>query len=237
MNRPSDQKRGLDLKLLGSARFDRKQGRFVGFEVVAVGTRWGGTQFNFRQNDLAPSPFGAVLSLAGKSRVERVAPEHFQDYGWVPGVRLPRGGQRREMIRNEAIVPQPETRVEPADSTPEDALKTFLLALAVRDGAALKAVALPDAELDTLLQGPPASPDRVLQMKAELEDKPMRRLKEGDPVRMPNGESRVIKAVDVREGRVVLWPAGAALPSRLENVGGHWKVYARPFIAARKRAG
>ena len=85
MNRPSSQERGLEMKLLGSARFDRKQGRFVGFEVVAVGTRWGGTQYNLRDNDLAPAPFGAVLSLAGASRAERVAPEHFRGYGDVDG--------------------------------------------------------------------------------------------------------------------------------------------------------
>ena len=83
MNRPSGQERGLEMKLLGSARFDRKQGHFVGFEVVAVGTRWGGTQYNCRDNDLAPAPFGAVLSLAGASRAERVAPEHFRGYGGV----------------------------------------------------------------------------------------------------------------------------------------------------------
>ena len=82
MNRPSIQERGLEMKLLGSARFDRNQGRFVGFEVVAVGTRWGGTQYNGRGNDLAPAPFGVVLSLAGESRAERVAPEHFHGYGW-----------------------------------------------------------------------------------------------------------------------------------------------------------
>jgi hypothetical protein len=83
MNQPSGQERGLDMKVLGSARFDRKQGRFIGFEVVAVGTRWGGTQYNCRDNDLAPAPFGAVLSLAGESRAERVAPEHFRGYGDV----------------------------------------------------------------------------------------------------------------------------------------------------------
>jgi hypothetical protein len=82
MNRPGAQERGLEMRLLGSARFDRKQGRFVGFEVVAVGTRWGGTQYNGRGNDLAPAPFGSVLSLAGESRAERVAPEHFRGYGW-----------------------------------------------------------------------------------------------------------------------------------------------------------
>jgi hypothetical protein len=83
MNRPSGQKRGLELKLLGSARFDRKQGCFIGFEVVAVGTRWGGTQYNCRGSDLAPAPVGAVLSLAGASRADRVAPEHFRSYGAV----------------------------------------------------------------------------------------------------------------------------------------------------------
>ena len=80
MNRPSGQERGLEMKLLGSARFHRKQGRFESFEVVAVGTRWGGTQYNCRDNDLASAPFGAVLSLAGASRAERVAPEHFRGY-------------------------------------------------------------------------------------------------------------------------------------------------------------
>ena len=82
MNRPGAQERGLEMRLLGSARLDRKQNRFVGFEVVAVGTRWGGTPYNGRGNDLAPAPFGAVLSLAGESRAERVAPEHFRGYGW-----------------------------------------------------------------------------------------------------------------------------------------------------------
>jgi hypothetical protein len=51
--------------------------------VVAVGTRWGGTQYNCRDNDLPPAPFGAVLSLAGASRAERVAPTHFRGYGGV----------------------------------------------------------------------------------------------------------------------------------------------------------
>ena len=63
---------------LSACRPDRK----VGFEVVAVGTRRGGTQYNGRGNDLAPAPFGAVLSLAAESRAERVAPEHFHGYGW-----------------------------------------------------------------------------------------------------------------------------------------------------------
>ncbi len=53
-------------------------------------------------------------------------------------------------------------------------------------------------------------------------------------MKMPDGQNRVIKPGDVREGRVVLWPDGLPIPLRVENVGGHWKVFAAPFIAARK---
>ncbi len=127
-----------------------------------------------------------------------------------------------------------EAKIGPADSTPEDALKTFLLALAAQDEAALRAVTLPHPEFDLLLRGPAEPPAQLALLKARLEEKPMRRLKTGDPVRMPDGESRVIKPADVREGRVVLWADGESLPSRLENVNGHWKVFAAPFIAARK---
>jgi hypothetical protein len=82
MNQPSRQKRGVETRLLGRAKYDTKEGRFVSLELVAVGTRWRGTQYNGRANDLAPAPYGAVLALAGKRPAERVAPEHFWAYGW-----------------------------------------------------------------------------------------------------------------------------------------------------------
>jgi hypothetical protein len=82
MSRPTSQERGMEMKLLGHARYDRKEGRFVSFEVVAVGTRWGGTQYNGRGRDLDAAPFGALLTLAGTARAERGAPEHFWGYGW-----------------------------------------------------------------------------------------------------------------------------------------------------------
>jgi len=145
-----------------------------------------------------------------------------------------RRGDAKALAPIEADSPRPETRVELADSAPEDALRTFLVALAAHDEATLRAVTLPHAEFDLLLKGPSAQPEQVVLLKARLEETPMKRLRVGDPVKMPDGESRVIKPTDVGEGRVVLWPAGAPLPSRLEEVGGHWKVFAAPFIAARK---
>ena len=81
-DRPTEQKRGVELALLGRARYDRKQEKFVSFELVAAGTRHGGTQYNGRARDLDAAPFGALLTLAGDTPLERVPPEHFEAYGW-----------------------------------------------------------------------------------------------------------------------------------------------------------
>ncbi len=79
---PAEQSRGLELELLGHARFDLARARFVAFELVAVGTRWGGTQFNGRGDDLGRAPIGFVLSLVGERPAERVAPANLGSYGW-----------------------------------------------------------------------------------------------------------------------------------------------------------
>lgn len=81
-NQPAAQKRGMELALLGRASYDRKLEKFVALELVAAGTRYGGTQYNEREDDLDPAPFGALLTLAGDSEAEHVPPEHFGAYGW-----------------------------------------------------------------------------------------------------------------------------------------------------------
>lgn len=146
------------------------------------------------------------------------------------------GGGTRAADQPRQIPPGPATKVKLADGTPEDALKTFLLAMGAHDADTLRSVTLPEPDFEWLLKGPLASLELLTRLKAQLEEKPMKRLKAGDPVRMPGRESRVIRPDDVRAGRVVLWPEGVPLPSRLENVNGHWKVFARPFITARKAA-
>jgi hypothetical protein len=82
MDQPSMQKRGMELKLLGRARYDRARERFVSFELVAVGSRFGGTPYNLRADDLAPAPFGVLMTLENDSQAPRIAPEHFQAYEW-----------------------------------------------------------------------------------------------------------------------------------------------------------
>jgi len=71
-DRPS--KHGLDLRLLGKATYDRFLERFLTFELIALGTRSGGTQLNDRRRDLDPAPIGLLFTLAGDGPCERVAP-------------------------------------------------------------------------------------------------------------------------------------------------------------------
>jgi hypothetical protein len=65
---------GLDMRLLGKATFDLARGRFLTFELVALGSRWGGTQLNGRRGDVDAAPIGILFTLAADSPSERVAP-------------------------------------------------------------------------------------------------------------------------------------------------------------------
>lgn len=82
-NTPTPQTRGYDARLEGTARYDLQREAFTAFDLVAVGSRWGGTQFNVRADDLSPAPLGIAFTLAGRGPSERVAPALFSAYGWA----------------------------------------------------------------------------------------------------------------------------------------------------------
>jgi hypothetical protein len=65
---------GLEMRLLGKATFDVSRGRFRTFELVAVGSRWGGTRLNGRRGGPDAAPIGILFTLAGDGPCERVAP-------------------------------------------------------------------------------------------------------------------------------------------------------------------
>jgi hypothetical protein len=77
---PSEQERGVETALLGSATWDAGRGAFTAFELVALGRRWGAGQYNARTDDLEPTGIGFVFVLAGPR--ERVAPASVWSYGW-----------------------------------------------------------------------------------------------------------------------------------------------------------
>jgi hypothetical protein len=122
------------------------------------------------------------------------------------------------------------------DATPEEALRTFMVAGARQDEAALRAVTLPDPELPRLLQGEPAPPKVVERIRAQAAAMKIRRLQPGDKFKLPPNQDAVIGPDDVGEDRAVVLPEGAPFPIRLRKIDGHWKVDARPIIAARMAA-
>ena len=54
---------GNDLVWSGAVAFDRKQQQFVRFDLLAVGERWGGSLYNFRDSDLGRSPIGVAFQI------------------------------------------------------------------------------------------------------------------------------------------------------------------------------
>ena len=127
-------------------------------------------------------------------------------------------------------------QIKVADATPEDALRTFMLAVLAQDKEAVRVVTLPNPERDWLLKGQPAPPEVIKDATAQFARLPIRRLKQGEKVALPKGKQYVVAASEVGEDRAVLLPQGAPLPTRLRRVDNHWKVAADPFIAARKAA-
>jgi hypothetical protein len=80
MNDPSEQERGIETRLLGFATFDAQERRFTAFELIAIGDRWGATQYNGRTDDAAGAGIGYLFTLAESH--ERAAPAFIWRYGW-----------------------------------------------------------------------------------------------------------------------------------------------------------
>ncbi len=122
------------------------------------------------------------------------------------------------------------------DGTPEEALRTFMVAAVAHDEAALRGITLPNPELDWLTRGEPAPEDVVARIRGLARKMKIRRLKPGDRIRGPEGEVVAVKPDDVGENRALLLPEGAPEPIRAQRFDGHWKIDARPAINQRKEA-
>lgn len=70
---------GVATELRGHARWNAKTSRFDAFELIAMGTRWGATQYNERKRDLGPTAIGFAFVLAVPDH-PRVAPSCWWDY-------------------------------------------------------------------------------------------------------------------------------------------------------------
>ena len=75
---------GVVTRLFGYATYDLDQSKFVEFDVVALGRRWGRTRFNGRRRDAGTGPLGFVFRLAAPD-APRIAPAfiHSYDAEWL----------------------------------------------------------------------------------------------------------------------------------------------------------
>jgi hypothetical protein len=77
-----DDRRGLEAKILGKGEYSVKDQKFIKFELVVVGERWGRTQYNAREDDTERAPIGYCLQIASDSPTDKIAPASFGEYGW-----------------------------------------------------------------------------------------------------------------------------------------------------------
>lgn len=76
---PDEQERGMHTELSGRASWNRTAGRFESFELLAIGERWGATQYNGRPLVDEPTPIGFAFVLAPPGH-PRVAPAFWWHY-------------------------------------------------------------------------------------------------------------------------------------------------------------
>ncbi len=75
--------RGVDVELLGRARFDYGAEEFTSFELFARGSRWGRTQKNARRGKEAASPIAYSVRLTPAGPRRAVPPQFLERYAEV----------------------------------------------------------------------------------------------------------------------------------------------------------
>jgi hypothetical protein len=125
---------------------------------------------------------------------------------------------------------------KPAQDTPEDAYRAFLLALAAQDEDALRELTLAADGFEWLLRGERIPRERMGESELGSKTLGLRRLHPGDTVTMAGGRVITILPEQVSERRAVLLAEGSPIPTDLRRVDGVWKVDATPIIAGRMAA-
>jgi len=205
------------------------------FSYGAPGPGGKGTVTSLTQHYLRGRDYYTVTVMsAPDGRLPAEAERFFASFHFGEPVAAAPSGPSR--TRSGAEPKQSGARAKIADRTPEDAMRTFVYAMAVRDEPTLRAITLPVQGFEWLMAGRAAPPSLIQELKEKLAQQTFRSLKAGDKFALFQGQDVVVKAEDVGPDRALLVPAGASLPTRLQKVEGHWKVDPSAVIAGRKAA-
>ena len=127
-------------------------------------------------------------------------------------------------------------KADVAAATPEQALRTFFIALLDQDEATLHAVTVPTDDFAWLLRGQPVPAAHVKALRAQMASQPIRALKPGDKITLPGNRKGTVPPEDVTTDRAVLLPKWSPVPTRVWRINGRWRVDANWIIAGRKAA-
>ena len=123
------------------------------------------------------------------------------------------GPSVRSRSRSGTAPPRSAARAKIADLTPEDALRTFVYAMASRDEPTLREVTLPAEGFEWLMAGRTVPASVIKELKEKLPEQTFRNLKAGDKFTLPGGQIVVVKPEDVGPDRALLLPkARVCLP-------------------------
>jgi hypothetical protein len=125
-------------------------------------------------------------------------------------------------------------KIDRVDTTSDAALRTFLMAMEAGDEETLRAVTLPNPDLDWLLRGETPRGLGLADVKERMLKARITRLKAGDRVKMPGGAVHAISPDEVGRDRAALRVEGTPVYAPLQRVKGRWKVDPAPIIATRK---
>ena len=138
------------------------------------------------------------------------------------------------VVQNAEAKAQEKGGKEAVAETPEQAIRTFIVAMMTKDAKALRDVTLPADDIESLLQGQALPPEAAEGIKAQIAGIPVRLLKAGEEVTLADGRKYKARAEDVAADRAVVFPQGASFPVLSRKVDGRWRIDAAPIIAGMK---
>ncbi len=207
------------------------------FEYRSPSQRPAGTVTNLTRHFIKGSSYYAMTVTSAPDRQLPPEADRFLDSFHFGGAdRAKAGAAAKEKTDRMAKAPAGAAAARFPDETPEDALRTFMLAAARQDEPVLRTVTLPDPDLLLLMQHEAPPPDVAEKMRTFIGQMKIQRLKPGDRITLPPDRDAVVAPDDVAEDRAVVLPEAFPFPIRLRKIEGHWKVNAGPVIAARKAA-
>lgn len=123
-------------------------------------------------------------------------------------------------------------------STPEETLRSFLIATLYQDIRTLKAVVMPvsDTDFHYLIVGTPPPEKLLSRARSGIASLAIRSFKTGETVDLTRKGSFVVPAGMIGPDLALLLPEGAPTPFFLHRVNGKWLIFADPIIAERKTA-